>query len=394
MEDNLPLINADTIRFDLKGHVLLVNNIIKLGNALDRINDEFSSIFITRWISGPLNYFCEKENILGLTQALFSPFENRIVHEPEENDLGKVNDFVAFPDINSIVNVLEDILKHSIESKAQAEKFLKKVNLSEEIIKLERKLRLENEEKLDKLFAEKKVIRPVIKEYTNEAFACYRTEVKRLGKAFIDIMDEFRRTNKSSEQEINERKASNNLDALIRFKDVFDKRFDVVNSRFPGIIEALKQQLNSGKAVTLTQAKKLKIDLNKSIFKYNGKALPTLRSQINELFIAMLSKVSDKTADTYVSLKDIVKACGWKIEDYEREPEKYKNSISGAISKINKALETAGLPLIGRLDSKKGYLCSIALKNIDVIPPSPSGKARPNINRLKNVLNTPPPTDE
>jgi hypothetical protein len=147
------------------------------------------------------------------------------------------------------------------------------------------------------------------------------------------------------------------------------------------------------KTITPSTAKKSKIDLTNSIFQYNDKKLPELRNQIHKLFLRILERVSNKTKDTYISLKDIIKACGWKMEDYNREPENYKNRISGAISKINEALESVGLTKIGR-PIKNGYLCPIALKDIEIVAPSSSGKGRHIKGQSDILLNTPFSQDE
>ena len=174
----------------------------------------------------------------------------------------------------------------------------------------------------------------------------------------------------------------------VNFADAFGDKNWVISQ---DILTKISQK---EKIISFSKAKKSKINLTKSVFQYKDKQLIGLINQTHKILLRILDKGSGKTKNTYISLEDIVKACGWKMEDYKLEPENYKNRISGAISKINKVLVSAGLPEIGRLDSKKGYLCPIFLKDIEIVAPTSSGKARPNINRLKESLNTHPSTDE
>lgn len=148
------------------------------------------------------------------------------------------------------------------------------------------------------------------------------------------------------------------------------------------------------KTITISAAKKSKIDRTHSVFQYRDKKLPSLRNKVHKLLLKILDKVSTKTKDTYISLEDVVKPCGWTMEDYKSDPEKYKNRISGVISKINKALESVGLSPIGRLDSKKGYLCPIALKDIGIVAPPSTGKGRHIKGQSDNLLKAPSSEDE
>lgn len=169
---------------------------------------------------------------------------------------------------------------------------------------------------------------------------------------------------------------------IVNFADAFGDENWVISQ---DVFSKISQK---EKSIPFSKAKKSKIDLTESVFQYKNKKLPELRNQLHKLFLRILEKVSGKTKDTYIPLKDIVRLCGWKIEDYNSDPKNYKNRISVTIGDINKALESAGLPTIGRLDSKRGYLCPITLKDIEIILPASSGKARPNIKRLEESINT------
>ena len=174
---------------------------------------------------------------------------------------------------------------------------------------------------------------------------------------------------------------------LVNFADAFGQENWVISQ------EVFSKVTQKEKAISFSKAKKLKIDLTKSVFQYKDKQLIGLRNQTHKILLRILDRVSGKTKDTYISLKDIVLACGWKMDDYKLEPENYKNRISGAISEISKVLKSVGLPEIGRL-TEKGYLCSIVLKDIEIVAPTSSGKARPNIKRLEKSINTPSSENE
>ncbi|HLD36289.1 MAG TPA: hypothetical protein VJC37_06170 [Planctomycetota bacterium] len=102
MEDNLPLVTADTIRFDLQGHVLLVNNIISLGRTLRIITLAYQETLKENGIKGAIAYKEDKEKIFKTSQFLFSSFIYSF------DCLEDVNNLVAFPSIDSIVKFLEE----------------------------------------------------------------------------------------------------------------------------------------------------------------------------------------------------------------------------------------------------------------------------------------------
>lgn len=193
MEDNLPLVNADTIRFDLQGHVPLVKTLIQISAKSRKVQKDIRGIWNSNWFDGIASPDKQKRNIFNLAQSLYADtgdFAHPLV------SLESVNDISEFPNITSIIDFLEDYLK------------------------IAEKLR----EKMRRLWAE------VDPDGTMEKIQ-EQWDKERKGNAPIDI---------HSPKNAEALRIKNDLQHIIYLAGYFNTYFTMITSQFPLIIKKLK----------------------------------------------------------------------------------------------------------------------------------------------------------